>query len=91
MCDADAMQNYVDAETSVLANDLKTENFSVLAVNPGWVETDMGGEYAESSCVPVLLSWYGYPALTPAKSIASTHRLEGPFIPHGSTAHVFTI
>ena len=31
------------AETSVWANILKEDKFSVLAINPGFTQTDMGG------------------------------------------------
>lgn len=34
------------AETSVFANQLKDEGFCVVALNPGWVNTDMGGANA---------------------------------------------
>ena len=40
------MQWYVLAETEVLANQLKDEGFCVLALSPGWVNTDMGGDNA---------------------------------------------
>ncbi len=31
------------AETSVLANVLKEDNFCLVSLHPGWVDTDMGG------------------------------------------------
>ena len=31
------------AETSVFANELKAEDFCIIALSPGWVDTDMGG------------------------------------------------
>ncbi|CAO3592594.1 unnamed protein product [Absidia cylindrospora] len=47
-----AAENYI---TKALATALKEENFIVVAVHPGWVQTDMGGEKAP---------------LTPTESIA---------------------
>ncbi|CAM0141416.1 hypothetical protein VKS41_003875 [Umbelopsis sp. WA50703] len=32
--------------TKTLAEDLKSDNFTVLAIHPGWVQTDMGGNSA---------------------------------------------
>ena len=37
---------HADAETSVLANELKDDGFCFLALSPGWVNTDMGGDNA---------------------------------------------
>ena len=34
------------AETSVFANALKHDDFTIVAINPGWNETDMGGPTA---------------------------------------------
>ena len=31
------------AETSVFANELKEHNFCLVSMDPGWVDTDMGG------------------------------------------------
>lgn len=31
------------AETSVFANELKGDDFCIVAISPGWVDTDMGG------------------------------------------------
>ena len=41
------------AETSGWANELKEERFSVLAINPGFAQTDMGGEMGPG-CLQVL-------------------------------------
>ena len=34
------------AETSVFANALNEEDFCIIAINPGWNETEMGGTIA---------------------------------------------
>ena len=31
------------AETSVFANELKRDKFCIVSMEPGWVDTDMGG------------------------------------------------
>ena len=55
------------AETAVLANDLKDEGFTFIALHPGWVETDMG-----KLAGPHL---GGSPPLKPPGSIASQHKV----------------
>ena len=36
-----------DAETTVLANDLKKEDFKVISLHPGFVATDMGANASD--------------------------------------------
>lgn len=36
------------AETSVFANELKKDNFILVSIDPGWVDTEMGGANARS-------------------------------------------
>lgn len=36
----------IAAETSVFANELKKDNFCLVSMDPGWVDTDMGGSNA---------------------------------------------
>ena len=56
-------------ETTVLANGLKKEKFTVIAVHPGFVITDMGNEAAELASTNQQ-EGYG-PTMTATESVSS--------------------